>query len=130
MSLKMQCNKGFTLLEVLFSLAIFTIVIAGIPNFFNTQAQLNERSEIRTEAIAAAKIQLDALRLEDPASLPSSGSDDPIEIEIDNKTFDVITHYCENASFCDTNRNRHIRIEVEYKDEVRYEVETVFTQLR
>ncbi len=123
-------HKGFSLLEVLFALAIFSIVLAGMPNFFITQTKLNMRSQIRTEALAAAKQRLDFLRLQDPSALPSSGDEGPETIDVNGRDFEVTTYYCEEPSFCSSVNNRHIRVSVVYRDEERYDVETVFTKLR
>ncbi|MCB0345327.1 MAG: type II secretion system protein [Bdellovibrionales bacterium] len=123
-------QKGFSLLEVLFALAIFSIVLAGMPNFFITQTKLNMRSQIRTEALAAAKQRMDYLRLQDPSDLPTTGSEGPETVTVNDRDFDVTTFYCEEPTFCTSNNNRHIRIAVSYRDEERYDVETVFTKLR
>ncbi len=123
-------QKGFTLIEVMASIAIFSIVLAGIVPLFKTMMRRNTESEHRMGAIAAAERVLDDLRLQDPTTLPKTGATGPQNITVDEKTYQVITHYCENVAFCAPNNNRHIRIEVAYRGHTYFTTQTVFTQLR
>lgn len=123
-------QKGFTLLEVMITMVIFGIVAASMASAFAAQAWFNTRSESRSEAVAAAQQVLDQLRFEDPASLPESGSDDPVDVTVGNHTYQVVVSYCTVPSFCTTANNRHIQVDVSYYDTVRYSVQTVFTRLQ
>ncbi|MCB0360519.1 MAG: type II secretion system protein [Bdellovibrionales bacterium] len=125
-----QSQSGFTMIEVLFALAIFAIVLAGMPNFFLAQLQLSSRSQIRTEAISVAKQELDVLRLTNPATMPTSGSVGPTTISLHDRNYEVTTYYCENATYCASNTSRHIRVEVTYGGESIYDVQTVYTKLQ
>lgn len=126
----MRCTNGFTLLEVMISLLIFSLVMSGMGPAFIAQLRHNTESEIRTESIAAAQIVLDDLRLENPASLRSTGSDPVRDIVVGARHYDVTASYCENATYCVTANNRHITVRVKYKQETVFETQTVYTQLR
>lgn len=126
----MKKDLGFTLLEVLIALLIFSVVLSTMIAVFCSHIQRNTRSEQKTAAMAAAQHVLDQLRLADPTTMPSSGTSDPENITVDGKTFQVTTTYCENAAFCTTNNNRHIKVEVKYNSESLFALETVYTLLR
>lgn len=123
-----QC--GFTLLELMVSLLIFSIVALGLGGSFSQHMTMSHQGEVKSMAAQAAQRVLDNIRYLDPATLPTSGSDPVVNVTIGNKTFDVTASYCENAAFCGTNNIRHITVRVEHKNQEQYEVQTVFTQLR
>ncbi len=126
----MRKENGFTLLEVMIALMIFSIVMGGMVPAFIAQLRQNTLGEIRTEAIAAGQIVIDQLRILDPASLPSSGSDSPRSVTVGTRTYSVIVSYCENATYCATVNNRHITARVSFNNVEYFETQTVFTQLR
>lgn len=123
-------NAGFTLLEVLVSMVIFSIASAAMAQSFLTHLTMNNRSERRSEAIASAQQVLDQIRTEDPTSLPASGSASPVTVTMGPRTYTVTATYCGDNTFCTSNNIRHIGIEVAYRNTVIYEVETVYSQLR
>ncbi len=123
-------EKGFSMLEVLISMIIFGIVLAGAAPAFIAYLKLNTLSELRSGAAVAGQLKLDELRFEDPTSLPNSGSVGPETITVGDRTYDVTTSYCDEASYCITNNNRHITIDVEYNGTNQYSIQTVFTKLR
>lgn len=123
-------ERGFTLLEVMISLFIFSIVIAGMSPAFVAQLQQNTASEIKTEAIMAAQQVLDSIRLQDISGLPVSGAGATTTITLGERNYVVTPTYCADVSFCVSNVTRHISISVTYANVIRYETETVFTQLR
>ena len=123
-------NRGFTLLEVLVSLVIFSLASAAMATSFLTHLQRNNQTERRSEAIAAAQQILDQIRTEEPTALPNSGSDSPVDITMGNRTYAVTATYCSDPTYCTSNNIRHIRVTVDYRDETIYEVETIYAQLR
>ncbi len=123
-------EKGFSLLEVMVSLFIFSVVLAGMSPAFVAQLQQNTASEVKTEAIMAAQQVLDSLRLQDISALPLTGAGTPTTITFGPRAFVVTPTYCAISSYCTSNATRHIGIRVTYAGVLRYETETVFTQLR
>lgn len=123
-------SDGFSLLEVLASISILTIVVSAVGPSFIKRAKLDTQAEIKTAAIQAAQSTLDMLRLLDPVTFPSSGSDAPESIVVGDRTFSVVTSYCENTIFCASSRSRHLTIRVHFAGEQIYEIETVFTKLK
>jgi len=126
----MRNNNGFTLIEVMISLLIFTVVLGGMAPAFVAQLKHNTNSAIRTEAIAAAQIVIDQLRVKDPATLPASGTGTAVATTVGNHSFTVTPSYCETATYCTTINNRHITVRVTYNNEEVFKTQTVFTQLR
>ena len=112
------------------SLMVFAVVMAGMGPAFIAQIRHNTRSEILTEAMGAAQIRLDQLRLATPSTLPASGSSAALNVAVGSRTYQVVSSFCENATFCTTVNNRHITVRVNYKNEQIFETETVYTQLR
>ncbi|RMF93695.1 MAG: type II secretion system protein [Nitrospinota bacterium] len=120
-------EKGFTLIEVLIALAILSIAMASIAPVFLSNFAFNNRNELRTGAVAAARQVLDGLRLQNPANLPLSGSTSQ-EVIAGDKTYTVITKYCLIATYCQSG-SRHIRVEVQFHGQKLYTADTVYTQL-
>jgi prepilin-type N-terminal cleavage/methylation domain-containing protein len=123
-------EEAFSLLEVLVAITLFSIVSMGLARGFIMQMRSNTDSEIRAQALSAAQFVLDRLRTVDLASLPSSGSATPEIIAISGRNYSVIISYCSLSSYCIAATTRHLRASVSYQNEKRYEVDTVFTQLR
>ncbi|MCC6220931.1 MAG: type II secretion system protein [Deltaproteobacteria bacterium] len=126
----MKSEQGSSLLEVMVSISILGLVMAGIMPAFVYHTRFNTQSELRTDAIMAAQFVLDQIRLQDPNTLPTSGSTGPTGVNIGDRLFNVTNYYCEDADYCASANNRHIRVEAAYNNSVIYDVETVFTQLR
>lgn len=123
-------EKGFTLVEVLAALAIFGLLAAGMGPVFLQQLQQNRLAEIKTEAMGAAQVALDKLRIQDPATLPATGNGTVQTITVGSHTFSVTPSYCEVASFCSSPTVRHIRVRVTYKGQQVFTTQTVYSQLR
>jgi prepilin-type N-terminal cleavage/methylation domain-containing protein len=128
--LKINNSKGFSLIEVMASLSIFAIVMAGAVPAFILNLKYNTLSELRSSAAIAAQLKLGQLRFEDPQDMPSSGTSASEDVEVGSKTFQVTTSYCANATYCTTINNRHITVNVSYHGNEQYSVQTVFTKLR
>lgn len=122
--------RGFTIIEVLFAITLFSIVSMGLAGGFVMQLKTNNDNAIRIQAISAAQQVLDNLRVSDPASFPPTGSDAPRNISVAGRTFSVVVTYCAIPSLCTAATTRHLRASVTYKGKKRYEVDTVFSQLK
>lgn len=125
----LNSNKGFSLMEVLASLLIFSIVIAGMGPAFVAQTKNNTQSEIRAEAVAAAEQAIDDLRFSDPRTLPTSGNTQST-YSVGDRAYNVTVSYCQNQNFCNTANNRHITVGIAYRNKTIFSTQTVFTQLR
>lgn len=123
-------EKGFTLIELMASLLIFSVVALGLGSSFSQHMTMNHIGEVRSMAAQAAQQVLDGIRYEDPATLPESGTGPVVDVTIGNKTFSVTPYYCEAPEYCATQNVRHITVRVQYRNVQQYEVQTVFTQLR
>jgi prepilin-type N-terminal cleavage/methylation domain-containing protein len=122
-------ERGFTLLEGLLALALLSIALAGILPAFFGYLDVSTRNEIRTGAVAAAQLQMEALRVMDPATMPDSGSTGPAFVGIEDREYELTSRYCIRSEFCSTN-SRHVLIEVGFGGNVVYQTESVFTKLR
>jgi prepilin-type N-terminal cleavage/methylation domain-containing protein len=123
-------ERGFTLIEVIVAIGLFGIVAMGLAGGFVSQMKTNNENAIRIQAISAAQQVLDSLRVEDPASFPPTGSDAPRNITVSGRVFSVVVSYCSISSLCPATTTRHLRASVTYKGKKRYEVDTVFSQLK
>jgi prepilin-type N-terminal cleavage/methylation domain-containing protein len=122
-------ERGFTLVEAVFALAILAITIAAVLPAFVDFLDANSLSEERSNAVAAAQQVMEELRQFDPGSLPSSGSSAVQTITVGNHEYEVTAHYCRESTYC-TSAARHIVLEVNFGGKTIYTVETVYTQLR
>jgi prepilin-type N-terminal cleavage/methylation domain-containing protein len=122
----MNC-KGFTLLESLVTLGILGVTLVAMIPAFQTLMDANSVSEERSNALAAGQQVMEALRHQDPASLPSSGSIAQA-VAVGHHEYEIETHYCQNSTYCDAD-SRHIVVEVSFAGKIVYTIETVFTRL-
>ncbi|MCC6931633.1 MAG: type II secretion system protein [Deltaproteobacteria bacterium] len=121
---------GFTVVEVLVSMVIFGIVMASLPAVFLTHARINQRMEIKAEAMAAGQQIMDGFRAADPITLPASGvGADQVTI-INDHNYVVEPTFCENVNFCKSESNRHIKLRIFNEGEEVAQLETVFTRLK
>ncbi len=125
----MRQTRGIGLIEVLVAIAILAVVLAAVVPSFLFYLRTNTKSETRTQAVAAAQVVLEDLRLQDPTLLPSSGSTTR-SVTIAGRSFNVVTTFCPTGSTLCSANARHVRVEVLYKGKKVYEVETVYTKLR
>lgn len=122
--------RGCSIVEVLVSLGIFSIGTLAVAQAFTTQLTYNNRSELRSSAVAAAQVVLDELRVTDPNSMPTSGTSAPQNITIGGKIFAVTVAYCQATSFCTSTNVRDLKLTVKHNNLSVYSVETVYAQLR
>lgn len=129
MSTKSNSQLGYSLLEVLISVALFSLIFAVMSPAFMSQLKGNRFSQLEMEAIQAANTVIDQKRLIDPATMPSSGSDAAITVAVNNHNYAVTVSYCTNSALCTGNTIRHLEITVALNNEDVFTTETVFTQL-
>jgi prepilin-type N-terminal cleavage/methylation domain-containing protein len=122
-------EHGFTLLELLFAVGIFGIAATMTTQSLVQMHRQNGESEVRTAAIGAAQRVLDEIRFTDPSTLPMSGTSTQ-NVTVDSRVFAVSTEYCALGSFCSSSNIRQVRVGVTYRGQSRYQVDTVFCQLR
>lgn len=125
----MKHEQGFTLLEVLIALVLFSLVMAGMAPAFISQIEHNHASEIQTEAMAVAEQVVDTYRFSDPTSLPTSGSPGNQNIALNGRTYVVTPTFCLRSAYCSTTM-RHLTVAVKLNNVQRFSTETVFTQLK
>ena len=122
-------QSGFSLIEVMVAMVIFGVVSASMAPVFMNHLKFNTAMEVRSGAYAAAQQVLDDLRSQDPSSMPSSGSSAATSVPAGDRIYSVVTSYCLQASYCASANIRHLKVEVSYKGNLVYSVETVFTKL-
>lgn len=122
-------ERGFTLVEAVFALAILAITLAAVLPAFVDFLDANSLSEERSNAVAAAQQVMEELRQFDPGSLPTSGSSAVQTVTVGNHEYELTAHYCRESIYC-TSAARHIVLEVNFGGNTVYTVETVYTQLR
>lgn len=124
-------TRGFSLLEVLTSLTIFAIAGTAFASSMMMNQGYNRLSKERTAAQFAVDQVIDDLRVQDPTTLPTHGSDPVRHVTVGTQTFDVYVTYCSLGSYCSSSSTvRTIHCEAMLKGVSRYVVDTVFAQLK
>lgn len=126
-------SKGFTLIETLVSLSIFSIAALGLAKAFSDNIRTNTNNERRTSAIMAVQQVLDRLRQSDPATLPSSNSTTVETKTVGFRNFVVTTTYCPTSvatTYCTSPNIRYLNLKAELSGVNVYEVNTIYAQLR
>ena len=119
-------QKGFSIVEVIVAMGIFLTVMSTLPTIFVTQTKFNTLSQRKSEGLVATQAVLDSLRFEKLIDLPTTGNATE-NIDINGYTYLVDVHYCLNSSYCNAQTSRHITAKTYYREDLIYEVETVFT---
>lgn len=125
----MRRSNGLTIVETIVALAILGVVLSFVVPSFVTNLQISSRTELRGTAVAVAQQVLEGLRQVDPTTLPSTGNSAPQSITVQGRTFQAVTTYCAQASFCSASA-RHVRVAVSYNGSQLYVAETVYTKLQ
>ncbi|WP_337845323.1 prepilin-type cleavage/methylation domain-containing protein [Thermus sp.] len=120
--------KGLSIVEVAVALAVLGLALAFIVPSFVGYLQTNTASEVRSQAVFLAQREFEALRIQDSAGLPTSGTVERQEA-YGGRTFTLRRTYCAQASLCGLG-SRHIRVEVIWNGRTVYAAETVYTSLR
>ncbi|MCP3982236.1 MAG: hypothetical protein GY716_23265 [bacterium] len=119
--------RGFTLLEAVVALGLLLLVTLALLPAFLTQMDAGTHSATQSEAVTASQQVLEALRLEEISTLPSTGSASPETVTVGQADYEVTTHFCVRSEFCD-GTTRHLVVEVKHEGTKVYDVETVFTE--
>ncbi|WP_353885876.1 type II secretion system protein [uncultured Deinococcus sp.] len=117
---------GFTLIEMLVALALFTVVATFTLSFQMSNVSANQRTEIRMQGDAAVRQTMERLRA--TARLPTSGSrTDTVTV---GRAFSVRQEFCPatNDPPC-TSSSTHVRVTASFADKVAAQADTVFTQV-
>lgn len=122
-------NLGFTLLEVLVSLSLFSLASIAIAKSFTLHISTNNKSEQKTGAIMAAQRVLDQIRVLDPTTLPTSGTTSQ-NVTIGSRNYQTSTTYCNPSTYCSSTNVRFLTVKVQYRGSQLYAVDTIFSQLR
>ena len=122
-------ERGFTLLEVLVSLGLFSIISTSLAASFAHHLKTNNLTERKSAAVMAAQQVMDEVRVQDPATLPSTGRTTQT-VTIGNRAFTVVTDYCSETTYCTSANIKHIKITVSFSNQSVYQVSTVYAQLR
>jgi general secretion pathway protein I len=130
MKRELKTERGFTLLEVLVSIVIFTVAALGMAKAFTDHLTTNTLNERRSEAISAAQQVLDNVRTLDPATLPASGQAAEQTITFGERSYKVNLFYCFPSTYCTSNNIRQLHTEVKLNGQLIYQVDTVYAQLR
>ena len=125
-----RASKGFTLIEVLVSLCIFSIASIAVGKSFINHLTITHTAELRGDAFVAAQQVLDGLRVQDPSTFPTTGSTGPQTVGIGGKNYSVMVYYCRVATYSSSANVRFLTVEVSYRGVVQYSVDTIYSQLR
>ncbi|AWN23202.1 hypothetical protein DKM44_08165 [Deinococcus irradiatisoli] len=106
---RLQRSAGMSLLEVLIALLVISLVLSFAISALLGNASLNDKSEVTSGAAAAVRRVLDRTRAADPSTLPSSGTSEPENVTVGNRTYTVYTDYCVQPEYC-TASARSLRV--------------------
>lgn len=121
-------ENGFTLVELLVAISIFAIVMATVIQGITYNAQVNNMTEARGEAVVVTRQVLDDYR--GRTSLPSSGTETMQVTK--GRTYSVVTRFCPPLAsggadpLCVGGRT-HLRVEVSYNNRRLLSTDTVYT---
>jgi len=71
---------------------------------------------------------MEFLRLDDPETMPDSGTTGPQLVTLNGREYEVYTSYCTKSGYCDDTA-RHLLVQVFLDGREVYDVETIYTQL-
>lgn len=122
-------ERGTSLVESLIAIALVGLVAVGIMSASTSMLDANTRCQEWSAAMLAAQETMEAIRLQDPAALPTSGQSAPQVVTVEDRQYEVVTHYCTRPEYCASDA-RQLLIKVSYDGEEIFDVETVYTQMR
>ncbi|WP_019012563.1 type IV pilus modification PilV family protein [Deinococcus aquatilis] len=122
-------QQGFSLVELLVTLAILGIIIGVMLTAIASNTQLNTKTEQSAQATVAAQQVLDDARTSDPSSMPLSGAEPTETVNVGGRNYKVTLRYCvPTPNYCSGNA-RQIQVTVQYGSKTIFTVETVFTNV-
>lgn len=120
-------RDGLSLLEVLVALSVLTIGLVAVVPSFTGFLRVNTGSEVMTDASNVAQTVFEGYRLQDPTSMPTSGTE-TASVVYQGRTFQVATTYCAQTAYCGPG-SRDIQVTVSYENNEVFRAETVYTQV-
>ncbi|ULH17280.1 type II secretion system GspH family protein (plasmid) [Deinococcus sp. KNUC1210] len=131
----MQADRqaGFTLVELLVSIAILAVLMSTLISAFLFNAGLNTKSEMRSAAVRVAVNIVENYRNDNTYdSLPLNGATQTSNVTESGRTFRVVTTFCPpdmpSEMVCSSSA-RFIRVEVYNGTTEIYQTDSYFTQL-
>jgi prepilin-type N-terminal cleavage/methylation domain-containing protein len=124
-----RSQSGFTLIEILVSLFLFSIASLGLGKTFINTLAVNTRNERRTAGVQAVQQVLDNLRTKDPSTLPTGNTTQTSTITIGNRNFSVAVTYCPAGTIYCTANIRDLDVIASLNGGVVYETRTVYAKL-
>jgi prepilin-type N-terminal cleavage/methylation domain-containing protein len=121
-------DQGFTLVEVIVAMTIFVIAITLIVPAFTSFLSVNSSNEQQTQAVRAAQQVLDRVRLQDPTSLPITGSSPVQSVTVGGHPYQVVVVYCYTPAYCGSG-SRDLEVEVSDNGKLLFSAETAYTQV-
>ena len=122
-----QRAAGMSLLEILAALLVLTVTVGAIAPATVAQLTQNDRSEVHTGAVTAARQVLEGLRAVDPSTLPSSGTT-TATVAVGPREYAATVTYCAMPAYCGL-ATRHVLVEVSFNERALFSADTVYTQL-
>ncbi len=123
---RIRRRDGFTLVEALVALALLGVMLTVLLPTFVQNIQVNTQSELRTDAVAVAQVEMDRLRA--VGNWPATGTKREVVTEL--ATYETeLTYalYCRDGT-CFQGA-RQVQIEVRHRGRALYRATTVFTSL-
>lgn len=118
--------EGFTLVEALVALALLGVMLTALLPSFVQNIQVNTQSELRTDAVAVAQVEMDRLRA--LGTWPATGTKREVTTELATyETELTYSLYCRDGT-CFQGA-RQVQVEVFHRNRSLYRATTVFTSL-
>lgn len=122
----LRSRGGFTMVEAIVALALLGIMLTALLPSFVQNIQVNTQSELRTDAVAVAQVEMDRLRA--VGAWPATGTKRTVTTEL--ATYETeLTYalYCRDGT-CFQGARR-VQVEVRHNGRRLYQATTVFTSL-
>ena len=126
--MKIKKHAGFTLIETLVTMALLSIAIIPLSGLAITYRKSITDMKIRSDAMAAAQQVAESYRFGDITSLQTSGTTST-SLAVSGRNYTIYTDFCTVSAYCTTS-TRHLLFRVHFNAQQKYQMETVFTQLR
>jgi prepilin-type N-terminal cleavage/methylation domain-containing protein len=123
---RLRGRDGFSMVEAIVALALLGIMLTALLPSFVQNIQVNTQSELRTDAVAVAQVEMDRLRA--VGSWPATGTQRTVTTEL--ATYETeLTYalYCRDGN-CFQGA-RQVQVEVRHNGRRLYQATTVFTSL-